>query len=331
MQISLQQFEQVLLLDRLRHFGQAAESIGMSQPAFSRSLKRIESEIGARLFERSRSGVEPTATGRAVIEFARQVLEQSDTLQKQVRALMQSQRQFLSLACGFYPAALSLPEALADLTRELPALTLELEVVEWHRALDYAADGTVELALCEVDEARNYPTLAAAPLGQHALYFMARKGHPLAGKRSPNRQALLSFPWVCARLPARAAALLGSAPTAAGAIDHRTGYFMPAVTSPSIGTAIRLVAGSDLLTPLPLSAAAESIDSGTLDFVRCVEPWMRLNYGFVWRRGASLSPGAQAFMTRLRAVEQRVAERERILAARFGCDRWDPRMKQAVE
>jgi DNA-binding transcriptional LysR family regulator len=328
MQMSLQQLEQVVLLDRLRHFGHAAEASGLSQPAFSRSLKRIEAELGARLFERSRRGVEPTAAGQAVLEFARQSLDQANLLRKQVRDLGQSAGNYLSLACAFYPAALSLPEALAGLSRKMPRLKFELEVVDWFRALEYVQDGTVELALCELSEAENYPTLECEPVARHAVYFVARKGHPLTLREEPRVQDLLSYPWACSRVPARIALALGTAPVAAGAIDHRSGSFMPAVTSPSISTAIRVVSASDLVTPVALSAAADLIDNGTLDIIRISAPWMSLYYGFAWRRGAALSAGARAFKSQVHQIEKRIAERERALALRFGCDRWDARLKE---
>jgi DNA-binding transcriptional LysR family regulator len=329
MKVTLQQLEQVILLDRLRHFGHAAEAMGLSQPAFSRSLKRIESELGERLFERSRSGVEPTGAGRAVIEYARSTLDQANALQKQLRDLDQSPAGVLSLACAFYPAALSLPEALAGLSRKMPRLKFELEVVDWFRALEYLQDGTVELALCDLGEAENDPALDCEPVARHPVYFVARKGHPLTQMDEPRLPDILARPWACSRVPARIAAALGAAPIAAGSFDRRTGYFMPAVTSPSIGTAIRVVSGSDMITPLALGTAAELVDNGTLDIIRFSAPWLSLYYGFVWRRGRALSPGARAFKAQTRETEARVSERERALAIRFGCDRWDPRLASA--
>jgi DNA-binding transcriptional LysR family regulator len=138
---------------------------------------------------------------------------------------------------------------------------------------------------------------------------------------------ILSYPWACSRIPARIAPELGTTPVAAGAFDPRTGYFMPAVTSPSIGTAIRVVSLSDLITPLALGTAADLLDSGTLDIIRFSAPWMSLYYGFAWRRGRALSAGARAFRAQVQASEQLVAERERTLAIRFGCDRWDARLR----
>ena len=325
MGMSLQQLEQLLLLDRLRHFGHAAEALGMSQPAFSRSLKRIESELGARLFERSRRGVEPTAAGRAVLEYARSGLDRANALRKQLRDLDQSPGGVLSLACAFYPATLSLPEALAGLSRKMPRLKFELEVVDWFRALEYLQDGTVELALCDLGEAENSPRLDCEPVARHPVYFLARKGHPLTLMQEPRLQDILAYPWACSRIPARIAPELGTAPVAAGAFDPRTGYFMPAVTSPSIGTAIRVISLSDLISPLALGTVAEFVDGGKLDIIRYSAPWMSLHYGFAWRRGRALSAGARAFKAQIHETEQRVAERERTLAVRFGCNRWDAR------
>lgn len=68
-----------------RHFRRAAERLGVSQPALTARLRRIEAELNARLFERSRSGVEPTDAGLAFVTGARQMLDTAEETEDAVR------------------------------------------------------------------------------------------------------------------------------------------------------------------------------------------------------------------------------------------------------
>ncbi|MFF1713460.1 LysR substrate-binding domain-containing protein [Streptomyces sp. NPDC058268] len=68
------------------HFGRAAVRLHMSQPPLSRAIKRLETEAGAALFERSPSGVTLTAVGAVLLDEARALLDQADVLRVRVAA-----------------------------------------------------------------------------------------------------------------------------------------------------------------------------------------------------------------------------------------------------
>ncbi|MFE0458894.1 LysR family transcriptional regulator [Kitasatospora sp. NPDC058965] len=68
------------------HFGRAATRLHMSQPPLSRAIKRLEDEVGARLFSRSPSGVALTPVGAVLLDEARALLDQADRLAVRVRA-----------------------------------------------------------------------------------------------------------------------------------------------------------------------------------------------------------------------------------------------------
>ena len=68
------------------HFGRAARRLGISQPALTARLRRLESAVGARLFDRDRSGVTPTAAGLAFVEGARRTLDAAEATVEAARA-----------------------------------------------------------------------------------------------------------------------------------------------------------------------------------------------------------------------------------------------------
>ncbi len=75
--VALQDYEAVIALAEERHFARAARRLGVSQPALTSRLRRLEDQLEYRLFERSRSGVEPTEAGMAFCEAAQRVVDAS--------------------------------------------------------------------------------------------------------------------------------------------------------------------------------------------------------------------------------------------------------------
>ncbi|MFI0903528.1 LysR family transcriptional regulator [Streptomyces sioyaensis] len=66
------------------HFGRAATRLHMSQPPLSRAIKRLETEIGATLLDRSSAGVTLTPVGAVLLDEARALLDQADRVRVRV-------------------------------------------------------------------------------------------------------------------------------------------------------------------------------------------------------------------------------------------------------
>ena len=73
------------------HFARAADRVHLSQPAFSRSIQSIESDLGMRLFDRETGPVRPTPAGEFMIERARRLLFDARCLQRDAMLYRDSQ------------------------------------------------------------------------------------------------------------------------------------------------------------------------------------------------------------------------------------------------
>jgi len=78
--MTLQQLEYILAVARHGHFGRAADACNVTQPTLSAMIGKLEEEIGAKLFDRNRQPIVPTIVGERVINRAREVLDQADTI-----------------------------------------------------------------------------------------------------------------------------------------------------------------------------------------------------------------------------------------------------------
>lgn len=83
--LALHDYRCALVIFEERHFRRAADRLGVTQPALTARLRRIEEALGARLFERGRGGVEPTEAGLAFLEGARRVLDTAEETADAVR------------------------------------------------------------------------------------------------------------------------------------------------------------------------------------------------------------------------------------------------------
>lgn len=82
--MTLQQLEYIIAVDECRHFARAAEQCRVTQPTLSAMIQKLEDELGARIFDRNRQPIAPTAVGELVIKQARKTLRQSKTIQEVV-------------------------------------------------------------------------------------------------------------------------------------------------------------------------------------------------------------------------------------------------------
>lgn len=313
--VTLRHFQQLLALDTHRHFGRAAESLSISQPALSRSIQSLERNLGTVLFERSSRGLEATPGGRLLIRHGRRILAATAELESEFAALQGQGQSRLSIACGHYPAELTVPGALSALMRSWPGAQVNMEVTDWIRIAAMLESDHCDLAVTELSAAGNSTELACELLNDRILHLVVRKGHPLLRHENPGLDEVLAYPWVCSHIPARAARLFGPGPLAAGDIDAESGNFIPKIIASSLSTALKLVIENDIVGVAPTILAWPYVQRGELSVVPFRAPWMHLNYGFVWQARRPLSTVAKAFMALVRAAESRVAVEEQAIRA----------------
>ena len=76
--MNIQQLEYVLAVDKYRHFARAAEASFVTQPTLSMMIQKLEDELDAKIFDRSKQPVIPTDIGEKMITQIRQVLAEID-------------------------------------------------------------------------------------------------------------------------------------------------------------------------------------------------------------------------------------------------------------
>lgn len=160
----------------------AAPLLHITQPALSRSLRRLESELGCELFDRSPNAMAPNRCGRAAVARARTVLAAYDALVATVAEKSRRARPMCVGTCA--PAPLrAVVAALLEVAPGTAVVATERRgVAELEEAV---ATGGLDLAIA--DRPTTLPSLGCVPIMTEHLWLSCPPGHRLA------RRARVSF------------------------------------------------------------------------------------------------------------------------------------------
>lgn len=110
------------------HLGRAAEALGLSTPALSKSLRRLEKAMQAKLVSRTPKGVELTAEGSALLSRVRPLRLSLHDVAREIADLSQGRAGHLRLGTSTGSADCLLPAAFGALLRDAPDVTVSITV-----------------------------------------------------------------------------------------------------------------------------------------------------------------------------------------------------------
>ncbi|NRF69252.1 LysR family transcriptional regulator [Aquincola sp. S2] len=182
----------------------AARQLGVNHTTVLRRLDALEERLGARLFERTRSGYQPTEAGALVLEQARRMADRAEEIERQVLGRDRALTGLLRLTTAFVVMEHLLPQPLADFARAYPGI--EVEVVENAVLVDLSrrrtADESPAWMRREADVAVRLSAqvaehLVGRPLGLTQCCVYARRGAPgLPQAVEPLAALIRDAPWV---------------------------------------------------------------------------------------------------------------------------------------
>jgi DNA-binding transcriptional LysR family regulator len=160
------------------HFRRAAERLYVAQPAVSEQIRKLEAELGVRLFDRTHRCVALTHAGSALLAEARRVLHQAEIAQRAARnahAFAGSK-----LRIGYVPDALpaSVPRALQALASDVPNVEVTLETGATHQLIRSVRDEQLDAVVVGLPAPAK--GLHVTSLGDQSLVAAVPTGDPKA-------------------------------------------------------------------------------------------------------------------------------------------------------
>jgi LysR family transcriptional regulator, hydrogen peroxide-inducible genes activator len=162
------------------HFGRAAEACFVSQPTLSTQIQKLEDELEALLFDRSKHPVKPTERGVTIIAQARSVLAERDALYGLVR---KDGPVTGELRLGVIPTVSPylMPRLAPMMTERYPQVRLSVEEVTTARLMERLRRGHVDAAVVATDESAS--DLHLQELFDEPFLLYLNRAHPLARRK----------------------------------------------------------------------------------------------------------------------------------------------------
>jgi DNA-binding transcriptional LysR family regulator len=285
--MELRQLTYFLAVAEERNFTRAAQRIPIAQPAISQQIRRLEAELGERLFVRERRGIRLTAAGQALLPHARAMLADA----AQAREAMAALSGLLTgrLAFGFVLPLPDqrLPGLLGAFHRQYPGIELRLLEDETDALLAALATGQLDAALIGLGRYdRPPPDLESLVVAREPVVVAVHPQHALAGAGSVPLHALREEPMIAFTSASKQRSTLEAACQAAG--------FAPRVVAETsdLGVVLQLIQQQLGVAVLPKSALA---GTPTVAQLRLTRPTLDRRILLVWRPAGS-SPAARAFL-----------------------------------
>ncbi len=159
----------------------AARTLRISQPAVTKQLQRMESELGLSLMERGPlRPVELTPAGERVVAFARETLARFDELQEDLAILKDSGPDILTLAASTIPGEYVLPALLAEFKARHPKMKLQMTISDTDEVTDRLLAGEADVGV--VGSLVSRPGLLLERLMSDEIVLIVPPNHAFAGR-----------------------------------------------------------------------------------------------------------------------------------------------------
>jgi len=292
MDISSRQLRVVIALARHRSFVEAAAALGVSQPALSRALQRLERSLGTMLFRRSTRAVSLTAAGRDFLPTAERLLGDLDRHLGHLRELADQRRGYVVVASLMSLAYHVLPAATAAYRRRFPGIDLYLREGVQDAIVADVRRSVADLGIGNVGGVTD--PIVVEPLGEEPCVVVLPRRHALARRRRLSIGDLAGQPLISMPPESGLRRLVDSAAHSAGVPLHH------AITLHQFGTLFSFVRSELGVAIVPVSALPPRGDRA-LRVRPLAGPALARRVGILTLGDRALSPAAASFRDAFKA------------------------------
>jgi DNA-binding transcriptional LysR family regulator len=174
-------------------FSAAAERVFLTQPAISKRVAALESELGTPLFDRIGRRVQLTEAGRALQERARGILAEIEDARRAISRLSGAVRGTLRMAASHHIGLHRLPPALKQFHDSYPDARLDIRFLDSESGCQAVEQGELELAVVTLPSHAS-AQLQLIPVWPDPIDIVVGRNHPLAAESGVTALTLLNYP-----------------------------------------------------------------------------------------------------------------------------------------
>ena len=175
--------------------GRAAETLHVTQPALSRTVRRLETEIRSPLFERHSKGMQLTPIGEALLPHATLLQREAEIAREEIDALRGLAKGTIRVGAVASIASVVLPMAIDQVLQKWPNLRAQIIEGVWDRLADALIKREIDLALSIAADDTDEICAIGDCQWQDSSYVVAALDHPLRAKRKLSLADTLDERW----------------------------------------------------------------------------------------------------------------------------------------
>jgi len=291
--VDVNQLEVLVAVAKEQSFSRAAQALHRTQPAVSQAIRRLESELGEPLFDRSSKDGTLTASGRVLFDFAEQMLNLRQGAHAAIKELKDLHRGKLSLSANEYTVMYLLP-VLAVFRERHPHIKVEVKRSLASRIASEVLGRGVEIGVVSFKPTE--PAITSVPVMTDELALIVALGHHLAGKQTVSVRELGAESFIAHNV---------ASPYRERVVRTFEKYKTPlniSMEMPTLEAIKRLVEQGMGVALIPRLAAQNEIARGQFAAVTVREMRFERRLQLIYRKGANLSHAAKAFLRVARSV-----------------------------
>ena len=278
-----------------RNLGRAAEALDLSQPALSKSLRRLETWAQMKVVKRVPKGVELTAAGHALLKHAQRLHLSLDDIEHEVADFRSGEAGHLRAGADIFAADHLMPAACAAFCKAVPKVTAKVTIGDIDVLLSGLRKGDLDLIVTTIPAFSREDLVQELFEQEFTVY--ARAGHRLAERKRVTIGDLVDEKWAVPAQDALSWQWVVRAFANAGLPPPLTG-----LETSSIAIKLEAVACTELLGFTGTRVLRQSAAHLPLVDLRVRELAWSVPVGVRYRKDAYLSPAAQRFIEVLRGT-----------------------------
>lgn len=192
--MELAQLKYFQVMANIRHFTRAARMLDVTQPALSRSMAKLEKDLGVPLFKRSEGEIELTAEGERLLRRVDRILREVDSAREEASNAHAEVSKEFRLSFIHSLGSYALPHILQDFRALYPDIRIQLNQQDSAALALQVAAGETDLCLCSTIPTTEYS--AWVYLWSEELFVTVPLGHRFAEREKINLQELEDEPLV---------------------------------------------------------------------------------------------------------------------------------------
>jgi DNA-binding transcriptional LysR family regulator len=285
--MDINQLEVLIAVAREKSFSRAADVLGRTQPAVSQAVRRLEQEIGEKLFDRSSKDGTLTAAGELLVDYARQMMNLRHAANTALREMRNLQSGKVTISANEHTVFYLLP-LIEEFRRRHPAIKIEVQRGVASRIPEQITAREVELGIISFKP--NDASLRSLSVLNDELVLVVAPGHRLAGKSSVSIKELADETFIAhnALSPYRKRVI--------ETFDKYDTRLNIAVELPSLEAIKRLVETGAGIALVPKLTAKAEIANGQLVGLSVKEMKLERKLNIIYRKNSVLSHASQEFL-----------------------------------